>query len=167
MSCCNMNESYVKFLRGTPAAWDALKKKDKDTLYFISEKEAKTGKLYLGDKLIIGDSLDSLTLGSFEDVLLSEDIDPNSLLIYDYADKAWKNEPIDEVLSIVLAVFKGASDSDDGAIGLVPAPAAGEQNFFLRGDGTWAQVDIPEGLEERIEIIEEQLQDNSMTWGEF
>lgn len=31
----------------------------------------------------------------------------------------------------------GASDSQAGAIGLVPAPAAGAQDKYLRGDGTW------------------------------
>lgn len=36
----------------------------------------------------------------------------------------------------------GATSSDAGSHGLVPAPAAGQQNSFLRGDGTWA---IPDG----------------------
>ena len=34
--------------------------------------------------------------------------------------------------------FTGASDSVAGASGLVPAPAAGNDDEFLRGDGTWA-----------------------------
>ncbi len=33
--------------------------------------------------------------------------------------------------------FTGASASKAGVHGLVPAPAAGNQNKFLRGDGTW------------------------------
>ena len=32
----------------------------------------------------------------------------------------------------------GATSSDDGTSGLVPAPASGKQSQFLRGDGTWA-----------------------------
>lgn len=32
----------------------------------------------------------------------------------------------------------GATSSSDGSSGLVPAPATGKQNSFLRGDGTWA-----------------------------
>ena len=32
----------------------------------------------------------------------------------------------------------GATSSTAGTRGLVPAPAAGRQNYFLRGDGTWA-----------------------------
>ena len=34
-------------------------------------------------------------------------------------------------------VMKGATASTSGNVGLVPAPAAGNQNKFLRGDGTW------------------------------
>ena len=36
------------------------------------------------------------------------------------------------------SVMTGASSSAAGATGLVPAPAAGKQASFLRGDGTWA-----------------------------
>ena len=34
--------------------------------------------------------------------------------------------------------LKGATASTAGTAGYVPAPAAGKQNSFLRGDGTWA-----------------------------
>lgn len=34
----------------------------------------------------------------------------------------------------------GATADTDGAAGLVPAPKAGEQDKFLRGDGTWAET---------------------------
>ena len=44
--------NYVKFYRGTPAAFDALVTKNTDTLYFITEKDKNTGKLYLGNVLI-------------------------------------------------------------------------------------------------------------------
>lgn len=36
--------------------------------------------------------------------------------------------------------FTGATSSTDGVAGLVPAPEAGEQNKFLRGDGTWSDA---------------------------
>ena len=38
----------------------------------------------------------------------------------------------------------GATASEAGAAGLVPGPAAGKQVSFLRGDGTWQDIDIPE-----------------------
>ena len=33
--------------------------------------------------------------------------------------------------------FTGATSSTTGTKGLVPPPAAGSQNKFLKGDGTW------------------------------
>ncbi|MCM1213322.1 MAG: hypothetical protein NC331_11285 [Lachnospiraceae bacterium] len=36
--------------------------------------------------------------------------------------------------------MSGASDSAAGKGGLVPAPAAGEQDAFLCGDGTWREI---------------------------
>lgn len=42
--------------------------------------------------------------------------------------------------------MSGASASADGRAGYVPAPATGQQNLFLRGDGTWAQGPVgPKG----------------------
>lgn len=40
--------------------------------------------------------------------------------------------------SYALRMMSGASSSADGKYGLVPAPTAGKQTSFLRGDGTWA-----------------------------
>lgn len=37
-------------------------------------------------------------------------------------------------------VMEGATADEDGLSGLVPAPAAGDNNKFLRGDGTWAEA---------------------------
>lgn len=42
----------------------------------------------------------------------------------------------------VYTEFVGASSTAAGKMGLVPAPNAGENNLFLRGDGTW---DVPFG----------------------
>ena len=39
-----------------------------------------------------------------------------------------------------LPTLGGATDSAAGTAGIVPAPAAGDQNDFLRGDGTWVAV---------------------------
>ena len=38
-------------------------------------------------------------------------------------------------------VFVPATEEEDGADGLVPAPSASETNKFLRGDGTWADAE--------------------------
>ena len=44
---------------------------------------------------------------------------------------------LDEVL---VDVMTGATSTEAGTSGLVPAPQVGEQNKFLRGDGTWADA---------------------------
>ena len=41
-------------------------------------------------------------------------------------------------LKSAIGTMTGATASANGAIGLVPAPSSGKQNYFLRGDGTWA-----------------------------
>lgn len=46
--------NFVKFVRGTPTAYNNLQQKNPDTLYFITENNASSGKLYLGNKLIGG-----------------------------------------------------------------------------------------------------------------
>lgn len=38
--------------------------------------------------------------------------------------------------------FTGATASAAGAAGLVPAPAAGKQDSYLRGDGTWVAIGV-------------------------
>lgn len=51
------------------------------------------------------------------------------------------------------SAFKGASGSAAGGAGLVPAPQTADAAKFLKGNGTWANVDIPE-VEE---ITEEEI----------
>lgn len=129
--------NWVKFLRGTPAAYAKIENKDSNTLYFISEKGATTGSLYLGDKLISASiDLDSISIEDFKDV----NIDNTSLvdgqvLMYDYEKQEWVNKSLGE---IVVDTMQGATSTTDGAAGLVPAPLQGQETYFLRGDGTWA-----------------------------
>lgn len=133
---------YVKFLRGTPSNWAALTnaEKDSDTLYFISEPNGKEGKLYLGPKLIAGSGSGSSasSLKDLEDILISENVDAGSFLIYDKEKEKWVNKAASQVLASVIAVMKGATADKDGEAGLVPVPTQGQENFFLRGDATWA-----------------------------
>ena len=42
--------------------------------------------------------------------------------------------------AITVDEMTGATDQTDGASGMVPAPLAGDENKFLRGDGTWSVV---------------------------
>ena len=51
-------------------------------------------------------------------------------------------DDVDKTITIPSAsVMEGATDQTDGEEGLVPAPLAGDENKFLRGDGTWAIVE--------------------------
>lgn len=139
--------NYVKFLRGTPAAYNALETKNTDTLYFISEPSSLYGKLYLGSKLIAGtevnEMLEKLSLGDLSDVeidsLISED---KMLLAYNAESEKWENKKLSDL------VFIGATTESNGKSGLVIAPKAGEEKYFLRGDGTWAAA------QDEIEIFE-------------
>jgi len=49
----------------------------------------------------------------------------------------------------------GATADTDGIEGLVPAPKAGDEGKFLRGDGTWAEALTESG--ETITIIQEDV----------
>ena len=53
-------------------------------------------------------------------------------VIYVITDRASYLEGVPEV--------GGATESTAGVAGIVPAPAAGDQTKFLRGDGTWANA---------------------------
>ena len=124
--------NYVKFFRGTPKAY-ANTVKNSDTLYFVSESDSNVGSLYLGSKLISGE-INSLT--ELEDILLSEQLSDGSILVYDESQSSWVNKTIVEAVGLMTP----ATAETAGGYGLVPAPGAGEQNYFLRGDGTWAPI---------------------------
>ena len=135
--------NYVKFRRGTPASYSALATKDPDSLYFISEQNAQTGVLYLGDKLISGSITLSTSLNDLSDVLLGNNISANSLLIYDGTQQAWVNKPFSEIfdeMTGALVEMVGATSDRDGLSGVVPQPLAGDNTKFLRGDATWVTV---------------------------
>ena len=126
---------YVKFVRGTKVAFDALLNKPDDTLFFIYENiEDNKGTLYLGDKKIGDGGAESLS------DLITETVQDGELLVYTQPEGQeghWEPLPIEDIIGNMT----GATASNAGLSGLVPAPAAGDENKFLRGDGTWAAVE--------------------------
>lgn len=128
-------KNYVKFMRGTPKGWKLLKDKDPDTFYYISEPDADRGSLYLGDKLITSGKDTIVTLNSLEDVLIDEGLENKSILFFD--GEHWTNKTLQE-LSLILGSFDTLAP---GELGLVKAPEENEKEFFLRGDGVWAEVE--------------------------
>ena len=135
-----METNYVKFLRGTPSAYAGLTQKDPDTLYFITATDATVGKLYLGNILVAGNVTADGTniidsLGELIDVNL-QGLQSGQVLSYNGTE--WIPMTLPE--AVTSSVMIGASAETAGAAGLVPAPKAGDQTKFLRGDGTWAEV---------------------------
>ena len=162
--------NYVKFIRGTEAAWTLIEdsQKSSDTLYFISDTGSASGKLYLGAKLISNGSLSSATsLSQLNDVLIAEGITDQSILVYNDRSKKWENKSLIDIFLAINEVFKAATEDSDGVAGLVPAPTAGQQNLFLRGDATWADpvssvVTTIQGIQTQIATIVGEDVDLSM-----
>lgn len=151
---------YVKFVRGTPAAWASIATKDPDTLYFIAEVGATKGVLYLGDRVITGED-QTFSIRDLTDVLISENVSTNSLLIYD--GERWVNQSALEIISTYIDEMDGATEEQDGSTGLVPAPKAGEHNFFLRGDGTW--VNPTAELQQSVQGLDTKVKSLDTTIG--
>ncbi len=142
--------NYVKFLRGSPEAYEKLRHKDSDTLYFIYEEDEANGSLYLGSKLIAGEDIVNessgvSSLAELKDVLLSEDLNAESFLVYDPRAVAWVNKPLEDL------IFMGATPQSAGLVGLVPAPELGQTDLFLRSDGTWSS---PSAIDHFVLTIE-------------
>lgn len=129
-------------MRGSPVAYEQLKQANQlndDTLYFIYKEDALDGELYLGSKLIAG--VESLT--SLEDIEINlESLADKQVLTYDIGSGKWVNTTIEKAIN---KVFIGATSQSSGIAGLVPAPALGQTNLFLRSDGTWASINSSSG----------------------
>ena len=150
--------NYVKFLRGTPAAWQSIDVKDSDTLYFIAEDGADKGKLYLGSKLI-ADGNSATFLKDLEDIMVAEGIPTNSLLVYDGLQEKWVNKTLQEVMSLVVDVMIGATADNNGTAGLVPTPLAGQQDLYLKGSGEWANPTAQ--VEQSLNVLDQKVDKNA------
>lgn len=146
--------NYVKFLRGTVTAYNNLANKDKDTLYFITEnKDSTTGKLYLGSVELSGSINESGIIGYLDEL---KDVDTAGAVqnnILGFNGTKWV--PMDVNALVQVSVMGGANADVAGTAGLVPAPAAGEENYFLRGDGLWAPI-----TKHSVQIFEIELNEN-------
>ena len=135
------NLNYVKFLRGTPSAYAAAQK-DNDTLYFVVAPGAEVGKIYLGDVLVAGNvTADGTNLidsiGELIDVNLSG-LQSGQVLSFNGTE--WVPMTLPE--AVEGSVMIGATATTAGVAGYVPAPQAGDETKFLRGDGTWTTIQL-------------------------
>lgn len=146
-----LSNSYVKFVRTNFAIWDNLLNRDKDTLYFVVNDGSSNGSLYLGDVLIATSIDEGLNLNDLKDVLIGTDIDVDHVLVADENGK-WVNKNIYDFMPVTMT---GASAEADGLGGLVPQPAAGQQNLYLQGNGTWTSPTAV--LEGTVGLLSEKL----------
>ena len=154
MPTLNTDIHYVKFIRGSVSAWENLNltpnKIDDDTLYFIYESinNPKEGKLYLGQKLISGvGSSGIINISDIGDITIgnNEPLRNAQILVYNETSDQWENTSLSTIINSAigsLRVFSGATESTTGLSGIVPAPPAGSQDKFLKGDGTWGFTPI-------------------------
>lgn len=99
-----MAVNYVKFQRGSQAAYEALKaanKLDDNTLYFIYPEENKTvGALYMGKRIISGGDITiaSATLDDLADVIV-DGAKTNSFLVKDGDN--WVAKELTDVVNLI------------------------------------------------------------------
>lgn len=149
--------NYIRIRRGTPPAYKRLRYKDPNTLYFIAEKDATTGLLYMGDKLIAGGDYSEavsaqIKLEDLADVI-QENVGDKDLLAYDSITNTWVNISLPEIIF----VMSGATDELDGEAGIVPQPKAGDQDKLLTGGGQWEFIDIEHPTSGNLEHLKEKL----------
>lgn len=107
--------NFVKFVRGTPTAYNNLQQKNPDTLYFIAENNASSGKLYLGNKLIGGSITGATSLSELVDVFLDNNLSVNHILVYE--GNHWVNKDIRDIFEISIGTMQGATKDTDGKVG--------------------------------------------------
>lgn len=133
--------NYVKFNRGSLAAYqNAIK--NSDTLYFIHNDDETKYSIFLGEKPVASGVSN---ISEIEDILLTE-LGDKQLLVYDETSGKWVNKSVKNAIGD----FVGASAEAQGQSGLVPAPGIGDQNKFLRGDGSWAEINVEAGSTTKV-----------------
>ena len=142
-------------MRGSTSAWETLKQTpaliSDDTLYFIYQnaQTSTEGKLYLGQKLISGAGnggsiSGDININDIGDVYIdNESLEDKQILVYNDTTEQWENASLSTIIHTAVGVMLGATALTDGTSGLVPVPRAGDQGKFLKGDGSWAAINIP------------------------
>lgn len=69
--------------------------------------------------------------------------DADYIPFYDTSASAKKKTLWSSLVSAVTAIFTGATSLTAGTKGTVPAPSAGDDGKFLKGDGSWANPPTP------------------------
>ena len=152
---------YVKFMRGSLAAYEALATKNEYTLYFINSDQGT--RLYLGDQLISDGEVPAeikKTLKDLTDVNIPEGTILTDGMFLGYNTETGKWEPKTQT-EVTVNPMVGATAEKAGSAGLVPAPAAGSENKVLTGDGNWTELNIPDTTELKNKVDTLIGEDNS------
>lgn len=151
-----MGYEYVRFQRGSQAAYEALKKAnrlDENTLYFIYDDDNNSvGALYMGARIISsGDvTIASASLDDLTDVIISA-TGENSFLVQD-ASKHWVSKSLDDVISLITSgIVVNELEADnasivitDNKISIAGFEAATAGLIPVKGENNnlnWVQID--------------------------
>lgn len=157
------NYNFVKFQRGTLAAYNNLRTKDPDTLYFIyADVNNQYGSLYLGNKLISGGevSVISSSMSDLTDTQLS-DVQDGQILIYDSSIGKWKNFNLATAIenagiktgATVNNITPDEGKTDAEALEEISSPVAGDiafvgDNIYVYNGSEWKEI---AGAQEEIQ----------------
>ena len=134
-------KSYVAFVKATETLWNKMEPSQRldNVLYFVVDgPDDSIGKLYLGNTLIAdGNGITDVRVDNLLDVDIDA-INGGDVLMYNMSTSKWENVSLASQIGNLIKVFSPASESSNGTVGLVPAPQAGQQDLYLKGDGSWA-----------------------------
>lgn len=151
-----MANEYVKFIRGTAAAYEKLTTKQSDTLYFIYDKDNATasGTLYLGThKIGIADASElDLNINS---ALFEQDAETKLLSLKNYGKKYWE---LGEDGTYVEITVDGNTHTWDGA-GLTPKLGVVGEGDNLHYELQWYKpsAKTPEELQGSIDDLRKSI----------
>lgn len=177
------NYNFVKFLRGSQAAYDRLASPDINTLYFIydeeSSEEQPSGKLYLGRYLINDSNLSSIALGDLADTDIGT-LTGTEILRYNSILQKWQPVLASDLLAeldieagaavVNSGITKEAGETDADALDRAVLTkkegdlAIVDGTVYVYDDGDWLKIvdssvtDIG-NLADRVSALETALDD--------
>lgn len=111
-----MSVNYVKFQRGSMAAYQALVSPDRNTLYFISDNDG-INYLYLGENLISGGrttDISDFTLDQLGNVMV-DDAGANAFLVHDGKGN-WQSKELADVVTLIQNELEPALEGDNTSV---------------------------------------------------
>ena len=173
--------NYVKFQRGSQAAYDRLKAANRledNALYFIQDPNnlEKNGSLYLGKTLISGvnDVLENLTLSNLSDLNITNDLADGYILQYDITENKWVSTSLVQALKDAhfspnagSIIIKDTQQQEDETLNeclnrINSSPNAGDISFidgvpYLYNGEQWELL-IGESIDNRVTSLENEIE---------